>query len=320
MKNYRRYLPSLDALVFFEAAARLNNFTLAGSELYVTQAAVSKRIRELEMRLGVQLFHRDGRRLSLTAVGRKFHQRVGMAMEYLEEACRLTSDSDSSTIRIAANSAISLFWLAPRLREFGLGAHSANFNLFTSDNASDTLDAENDLVISYGHGDIPGWTSTELFSERLVPVAAPAYLDSLGISGDSGRFEAAQPWHLVDLLDYERLAPDWINWRLWIERMVDSPLRQCSLLPCRNYAQAIGAALDGKGLALGSRGLIDSELEAGRLKTLGDQELTTGRAYYLSHPRKKNLGSAATALKQLLLTSAPEDRPTAMSATGISRE
>ena len=185
MKKYRRYLPSLDALVFFEAAARLNSFTRAGGELYVTQAAVSKRIRELESRLGVDLFHRDGRRLSLTDVGRKFHQRVGMAMEYLEEACRLATDDDPGTIRIAANSAISLFWLAPRLREFGLGEFSANVNLLTSDNASDTMDPENDLVISYGHGDNPGWSSELLFVERLVPVAAPDYLQAFNISGDS---------------------------------------------------------------------------------------------------------------------------------------
>ena len=300
MKKYRRHLPSLDSLVFFEAAARLNSFTRAGGELYVTQAAVSKRIRELESRLGVDLFHRDGRRLSLTDIGRKFHQRVGMAMEYLEEACRLATDEDSATIRIAANSAVSLFWLAPRLREFGLGEYSANVNLFTSDNVSDTMDPENDLVISYGHGDNPGWSSELLFVERLVPVAAPGYLQALNISADSNTDRKS--WQQCNLLEYERLAPDWINWHLWIERMPDSPLRQCPLIPCRNYGQAIGAAINGKGLALGSRALIDAELKARRLQTLGDQELETGRAYYISQPRKRNLGTAAIALRQLLLT------------------
>jgi LysR family transcriptional regulator, glycine cleavage system transcriptional activator len=59
--------------------------------------------------------------------------------------------------------------------------------------------------------------------------------------------------------------------------------------------------LQGRGLALGSRGLIDDELEAGRLRMLGDAQLETGRAYYLAQPRKKNPGSAASALKRLLM-------------------
>ena len=80
-------------------------------------------------------------------------------MEYLEDACRLAADAETETIRIAANSAVSLLWLAPRLRAFGLGESSANVSLFTSDNVSDTLDPQHDLVVSYGHGDHPGWSS-----------------------------------------------------------------------------------------------------------------------------------------------------------------
>lgn len=298
MQNYRRHLPSLDALVFFEAAARHNSFTRAAGELYVTQAAVSKRIRELESRLGVELFHRDGRRLSLSPTGHSFYHRVGMAMEFLDEACRLASADDTETIRIAANSAVSLFWLAPRLRAFGLGEQSANVSLFTSDNVSDTLDPANELVIIYGNGDNPGWSSELLFAERLVPVAAPGYLESLGIDADAPPGDDA--WRRCELLEYERLAPDWINWRLWLERMPATPLVNCSRSRCRNYAQAIGAALEGRGLALGSLGLIDDELAAGRLRIVGGGRLETGRGYYLAQPRRKKTGNAALALKRLL--------------------
>jgi LysR family glycine cleavage system transcriptional activator len=301
MNKYRRHLPSLDALVFFEAAARHNSFTRAADELYVTQAAVSKRIRELESRLGIELFHRDGRRLSLTDSGRSFYQRVGMAMEYLDDACRLAADAEVETIRIAANSAVSLLWLAPRLRAFGLGENSANVSLFTSDNVSDTLDPAHDLVISYGHGDYPGWSSELLFSERLVPVASPGYLDSLGIAADAGPQSGDQDWGRCELLEYERLAPDWINWRQWLERMPGSPLVNCQRIACRNYTQAIGAALQGQGLALGSRGLIDDELQSGRLQVLGKLQLETGRCYYLSQPRRRTPGGATEALRRLLL-------------------
>ena len=296
MKKYRRYLPSLDALVFFEAAARHNSFTQSASELYVTQAAVSKRIRELESRLGRDLFHRDGRRISLTDTGRRFYQRVSQAMEFLEEACRLAAEVDNTPIRIAANRAISLFWLAPRLRRFGLGPDSADVSLSTSDKPGDTLNYDNDLVITYGYGDSPGWRGDLLFEETLVPVAAPGYLAAIGI--DAERFEPNQSCRL---LEYERLAPDWVNWRVWLEQVPGSGLEACERLSCRNYAQAIGAAVDGQGLALGSLGLIDDELRAGRLCVLDDRQLRTGRGYYLAWPERRPPDSHSDALRQLLL-------------------
>lgn len=308
MNRFRRTLPSLDALVFFEAAARLNSFTQAAAELYVTQAAVSKRIRELEARLGLALFRRDGRMLSLSADGRRFYQRVGMALEFIDDACRQAAGYEPEVVNLAANSAVSLLWLAPRLKQFGLGANAANVNLATSDRTADTLDTDNDLVVVYGYGDTPGWRSELLFEERLVPVAAPGYLERAGISAGLNMTDDGPLLDGLALLEYDRLAPDWINWQLWIERTGSTPLERCDLSLCRTYAQAIGAALEGRGLALGSRGLIDDELQAGRLRIVGEREYISGRGYYLSHPAEKKLGPAAEALRQQLLDSQPESR------------
>ncbi|MCP4236390.1 MAG: LysR family transcriptional regulator [Aestuariibacter sp.] len=301
MKKYRRQLPSLDALVFFEAAARHNSFTQAATELYVTQAAVSKRIRELETRLGVILFHRDGRKLALSNIGRRLHERTDMALEYLEDACRLARGEESETIRIAANSAVSLLWLTPRIREFGLGENSASVNLFTSDIVGDTMNPENDLVIGYGYGDTPGWTSEMLFEERLVPVAAPVYLDSLGIDSRVDlKTESKQLQSLV-LLEYERLAPDWVNWQLWIDKTQLTEMSKFRRELKQNYAQTIGAALSGQGLALGCPALIENELSSGRLCIVGNTEWTSSRGYYISQPHTRKLSVAAEQLRQRLI-------------------
>lgn len=300
MKKYRRQIPSLDALVFFEAAARHSSFTRAAGELYVTQAAVSKRIRELEARLDAALFERDGRKLALTDVGRRLHERTAMALEYLEDACRLARGEEAETIRIAANSAVSLLWLAPRIREFGLGENSASVNLFTSDIVGDTLNPDNDLVIDYGFGDTPGWTSELLFAERLVPVASPDYLAAVCIDDAADLEAATERADGLVLLEYERLAPDWINWRRWIDQTGAAALKHCAVRTCRNYAQTVGAAIEGKGLALGSRELLGNELASGRLVIVGDTEYASGRGYYLSHPRNRRLSPAAEQLRAKL--------------------
>jgi LysR family glycine cleavage system transcriptional activator len=298
MNKFRRILPSLDALVFFEAAARHNSFTRAAGELYVTQAAVSKRIRELEARLGLDLFRRDGRLLSLTRDGHRFYERVGTALEFLDDACRQAAGEHTETVRIAANSAVSLLWLPPRLKRFGLGEQAVNVNLATSDRLADTLDPDNDLVVAYGNGEIPGWHTELLFLEKLVPVAAPGYLANIGNGDESAGLEFNT---LPTLLEYQRLAPDWINWKTWIERTGSEEFRTCPTRSCRTYAQAIGAALEGKGLALGSRGLLDAELNSNQLRVVGEHELVSGKGYYLAHPARRKPESGAKALRNFLI-------------------
>src|SRR2546423_7744562 len=72
MRN-RNVMPSLDLLQGFEAAARHLSFTKAGEELFLTQSAVSRQIKELEEQLGVELFHRRHRALVLTEAGQQFY-------------------------------------------------------------------------------------------------------------------------------------------------------------------------------------------------------------------------------------------------------
>ncbi len=104
MKLYRQSLPPLEALVFFESAARYRNFTRAASELYVSQAAVSKRIKQLEDWLGVWLFERYGRMLELTESGMQLSEKVAMGLDYLEASLLSTRGLSRTSIRIAANS------------------------------------------------------------------------------------------------------------------------------------------------------------------------------------------------------------------------
>src|SRR5215470_13233465 len=83
-----RDLPSLNAIKAFEAAARHESFSRAADELFVTHGAVSHQVRALEAELGVTLFARDGKRLRLTEVGRRYAARVRTALVALTEATR----------------------------------------------------------------------------------------------------------------------------------------------------------------------------------------------------------------------------------------
>ncbi len=303
MQKYRRSLPPLDALLFFEAAARRMSFTAAAAELFVTQAAVSKRIRQLEQFLGMPLFRRDGRRLELTAEGAQLRDNTLMAFDYLETAIRALPGPGGTAVRIAANSAVSLFWLQPRLRQFGLGDQACAIDLVTSDSLADQLSADNDIAIVYSDGRIDGWTLTPLLAERLMPVAAPDYLDRMGMPPDAP-FPAAWDGNDPVLLDFPRLAPDWTNWDVWSKRRGLAELIQWPHRKCATYAQTIGAALKGEGIALGSTELLAAELAAGDLVALNAPVAESGSRYYLAHPEKKAPTATVRPLFDFLLAEA----------------
>src|SRR6185436_4289191 len=82
-------LPPLTALRAFEAAARLGSFSRAAEEISVTHSAVSHQVRALERALGAPLFQRNGKRVTLTAAGRSFAERVGAALRDIAEAAQL---------------------------------------------------------------------------------------------------------------------------------------------------------------------------------------------------------------------------------------
>jgi len=293
MYNFRKSLPPLDTLVFFEAAMRHLSFTEAAEELYVSQAAVSKRIRQLEAWLGVDLFERAGRRLVPTEAGTYLADKAGMTLDYLDQALRAIKVPSQPVVRIASVTALAAFWLQPKLKEFALSDEACLFNLSTADDLGDLLRTDHDLVVLHGDGRFPGWQSDLLFQEIIVPVGAPAVIAAV---------EADEAADRPSLLHYPRIAPNWIDWPGWIQRSGWSEFLVWPGQSCASYNQSIGRALKGQGLALGALPLLREEIAAGDLVPLSRGELATGKGYYIAWPDARPLSGEAERLKSVLLT------------------
>ncbi|KUF10263.1 LysR family transcriptional regulator [Pseudoponticoccus marisrubri] len=272
MHRTRKSLPPLDTLVFFDAVMRNGGFTAASSELYVSQAAVSKRIRQLEDWLGTPLFERGARSLAATPTGAKLAEPVAMALDYLEASLAGARAPASPAVRIAANNAVSVFWLFPRIRAFAIGAAACPVETVVSDDPATLLSDDHDLAIIYAAAPPNGWEGERLMDEVLTPVLSPACRD---------RFEA-DPQSLC-LLDYDRVTPDWINWEVWLKRHDPPILSGLRREPCRTYSHTIGRAIAGEGLALASATLLKDEIGSGALAPLGPHRDRTGKGYYLVH-------------------------------------
>lgn len=268
MTANRKTLPPLDTLIFFDTVMRHGSFTQAASELHVTQAAVSKRIRQLEDWLGVALFVRDKPRLTPTPAADSLFEKVGVTLEFLTQGLDAVRAPEDPPVNLAAMAAVSMFWLQPRLRVFALGESACPINLTTTDHPRDLTAARHDLTVLYGDGQFPGRTAQLLCAETLVPMAAPST-------------DPAQ----MPLLSYPLRGPDWIGWDKWHAQTGQGALAHHPRLQCASYAQSVGRALQGDGIVLGSLPLLQDEVQRGTLAALPGPQLDTGKGYYLTMPQ-----------------------------------
>src|SRR5712672_2502560 len=197
-------LPSLNGLRAFEAAARHLSFTVAASELNVTQTAISHQIRRLEEELGIRLFIRQNRALALTPEARDYLPGVRAAFNDLRLATeRLLRRENDHVLTISTLASLAAKWLLPRLSSFQEAHPGIDVRITTSTALVDFRAGDVDAAIRYGRGHWPG-----LRADQLFPVCSPALL--------TGNRPLRCPEDLRDhvLLHTSNIYTD--DWRLWL--------------------------------------------------------------------------------------------------------
>lgn len=279
MPSLRHRLPSLSALVGFEAAARLGGFTAAARELGVTQAAVSRQIRQLETDLRATLFVRAHRRVELTASGTVLAMAVARALDGIGDAVDVIRPAETAApanlLRIGATLAFSHFWLLPRLPEFRAAYPDVAVRIVSQDLPIDLKDGALDVALRYG---TPPFSDGEVLAsmpDEVVPVCSPALRDSVA------RLPFPENVLTLPLILAEVHDATWMTWRHWFAAMglgrVDVP----SALQFNHHNDAIYAAIDGQGVALGWAKLVERPLRDGRLARLCTQSIRPTETYNL---------------------------------------
>lgn len=276
LKN-RAALPRLDYLVAFEVAAELESFAAAARVLNVSETAVSRKIRLLELHYNCQLFVRGHRSVDLTDQGRKLLGGVTPALKALERvSLGLLSEQTRGTVRLAATNSVASLWLMPRLRDFRQDNRNITISLLSSDLDSECLAEDVGLTILRGEGEWPGYEARLLFGETVFPVCAPGYLDTHGHIPDV----AALTRHA--LIEVSNNHTEWLNWPTWLAQKDVDPDRIPRSTLVNTYPLAIQAAVDGLGVALGWGHLVDRHIRSGALvRPLNRAHVRTRSGYYL---------------------------------------
>ncbi|WP_416356262.1 LysR substrate-binding domain-containing protein [Aureimonas phyllosphaerae] len=255
MKSSSHRLPPLNALRAFEASARHLNFRLAAEELGVTQAAVAQHVRGLEADLGIRLFERLPRSLALTAPGRSYAAQLRRAFEVMNEAtAALRPEPERLTISVTPTFASK--WLLPRLPAFAEAHPGIELRILATESLSNFQSDGVDIAVRQSRtGFGPGLVADLLFEQEVVAVCSPAMLDD-----GSREIRASSLDRLTFLSDAHDLWPE------FTERVLGQAFpASARQMRFSQTSLAIDAAAAGQGIAVASRFLVTSDIEAGRL-------------------------------------------------------
>ncbi len=268
MADLRR-LPNLAALRAFEAAARHENFSRAAEEIHVTHGAISHQVRGLEQELGVALFARHGKRLTITPEGQHFAATLTKAlMEIAIAAEALKTGAQQKRVRISAMPSFASRWLAHRLGKFIDLYPDTEVILQATGQLVDLTREPVDVGIRFGGGRYPGLSVEKLMGDYYYPVVSPKY--------KRGRLPAT-PQALGKCTLLRAANEPWLPW--FKAAGVDLPEPTGGLV-IEDSSMMIRSAAAGDGIALARHVIAMQEIASGELVRLFDVAVKCPHSYY----------------------------------------
>jgi DNA-binding transcriptional LysR family regulator len=254
-------MEKLTALRVFRRVVERESFSRAARDLRLSNAAVSKNVRELEAELGAPLIHRTTRRLHLTPAGEAYYGRVVAILDALVDADRDVKELTSAprgVLRIASPMSLGLTDVAPAIAEFLVQYPDVKLELEMNDRAVDVVREGFDVCIR-GSGALADSTLVAKKLARLerVVVAAPSFLERVGVPRSPGQLATSRC--LVYTLSSSPTQWTFIRGTTKKSVVIDGPLRVNSSLAL------VQAAVAGVGLAFVPVLVVRRELAEGKL-------------------------------------------------------
>lgn len=297
-------IESPSGIATFCVVARASSFTEAGELLGISKSAVGKSVARLEERLGIKLFHRTTRRLSLTADGEAYFAVCQAALEGIAEAegnlgSRLSEPA--GRLHVDMPVAFGRSVMMPLLLEIGKAYPALQMTLTFSDHVIDLVEEGVDLSIRFGAlDDSSDLVARKLTSHRWVICATPAYLQQAG----TPRTPADLAAHRC-VVGYRRGRP--LSWHIseggQARRMAPPPTYQIG-----DGEAMVDAALAGMGLCQMPVALFRKHIESKQLVTVLDAYTTQVVDVHAVWPRTAHLRPKVRHVVDALLELARQGR------------
>jgi len=249
----------------FEAAGRTGSFTAAATEIGLTQAAVSQRIKNLEQLVGVSLFSRQARGVTLTVDGEAWLPYVTQALQTLNRSAEELFGKAPDRIVISASTSVAQMWIVPRLGALQIKP-KCQISMTTMTIEPDFAKANATMEIRYIRDTPPEGRTARLYREALAPLVAPALLQD------------GTPWRQLPRIAVSGPRPGWQEWAAHAgDASTSVPEYRFD-----NYVSAHCAAKAGLGVVLGSLPLASHDLADNTLVRLSDISLRPNAGYWMT--------------------------------------
>ncbi|MGB1237719.1 MAG: LysR substrate-binding domain-containing protein [Pseudomonadales bacterium] len=269
---------SLTALKFFRQAALSMSFKEAAEQLYVTQAAVSQQIKSLEQSMGVKLFNRHNREISLTIEGQQLLPYVCRGFDAFDEGlASLGDDPNPDLINLTSLPSFASRWLIPKVANFQAIHPDISLRISPSLRLEPFVNGQLDLAVRYGRGNYEGLYSRFLCHDYLLPVCHPELVD------------LTQPI-VPQLRDIALLTDDGVDveeaWKPFLKELGIPSHRKISKLHVGDSNMLIEPILCRQGMSLLRFSLIYELLKNHQLICPLPFYFQTGYSYYLVGPQR----------------------------------
>jgi DNA-binding transcriptional LysR family regulator len=260
-------MDKIRALRYFLKVAETSSFTMAAKALSVPASSVSRRIRDLEAELKIDLFHRSTRVVKLSSLGQIYYEQVKdivAALDNADDFVSQRSEVPSGVLRITAMPGYGTLVLQPVLEKLRKFYPEIILDVELTDQVSDISKNEVDIAIRASSVLPVRAVARKLSDNRFVLMASPEYLETNGV-----------PMKTEDLVNHQTLLYRGPNGILHWQAKTDDTWRELSTKPVyisNDGSALIQAVLAGQGIALLPKWAVVNELEKGALRELGMEE------------------------------------------------
>ncbi len=280
-------MPSLRALRCFVTAARYESFTQAAEVLCVTQAAISRQIKELEDSLDVALFERTGRHIALTDAGRILYNASYLSIMNIAEAAEAVRRTERHALTVCVSHTFSALWLSSRLPAFRKRFPDIRLHVMVTEHFMELDELmEPDVIITKNPPREQEFEVEPLFHDVVYPVCSPSFYE---------RHFRARTLKPLDLLSHPTLNlsllgraqvcehVDWRVWRNWFQQGDGTDtFVENKHLESNDYRLLVAQAEAGEGTLLGWHHLLHRQIEQGSLvRPVPDALVFRDRHHYL---------------------------------------
>lgn len=320
----RRKIPSIQALLCFEAAARHESYTRAAQELALSQSAVTRQVAQLEDFLQTRLFRRTRHGVSLTPAGQDYARHIGQRLDAIERDTRdiMSGHDGGGVIHLAVVPSFATHWLIPRLSDLARTHPDITVHIETRTRPFLFADGVMDAALYAGTpAQVANWPGTRadvLMEEEVIPVCSPELLRAHGApTGNAARTPttrarrtataatpkalSAQALARLPLLQ-QSTRPE--GWRHWFDAMQVQAPEALAGPRFELFSMLAVAAKHGLGVALMPRLLIAGELSRGELVVACERPLRGQRHYCFITPKQTPERGVVTRFRDWLLAQA----------------